>query len=270
MKDSISSPRAKTARKGVYSAAGQLRAALFLLAGIAFFLTAWKLLSLRLNTDIILPPPETVLSRLLQITRTKGFWQALGATTLRTLKGFALSFILGAATAIPAGLSPSFRSFIKPLLSILRSVPVMSFILLAMLWFVTDTVPIFVCFLMVYPLVFANVLEGLGRVDKGLLEMGKIYNLSLAKRICHIILPSLTPFLIAAANAGLGMAWKVTIAAEVLCQPRLAIGTRMQYAQINLETAQVLAWTAAAILLSALCEKVIGGLARRLAPEKRL
>lgn len=243
----------------------QPRARLFFWAGVIFFLGVWKLAAAGLGSSILLPPPEEVFLKLVTIMRTQAFWQALGATTVRTLRGFAVSFFLGILTAVPAGVFPAFRSFIRPVLTVLRSVPVMSLILLAMLWFVTDTVPVFVCFLMVYPLVFANVLEGVNQADRGLLEMGRVYELTLRERIIHIVVPSLVPYLAAAANAGLGMAWKVTIAAEVLCQPRRAVGTGIQYSQISLETAQVLAWTVSAILLSALGEKLLGGLARSLA-----
>ena len=230
---------------------------LLYLAGLVLFLTGWKLLSARIGSDILLPSPEAAFRRLTEIGGSSMFWNALGATALRTFYGFAVSFLAGVAAGSLAGIVPGFRSFISPLLTILRTVPILSLILLAMLWFVTDTVPVFVCFMMVFPVVFANVLEGVRQVDSRLLEMGALYGLSPARRFLSITLPSLTPFLLAGADAGIGMAWKVTIAAEVLSQPKLAVGSGIQWAQMSLETSEVLAWTAAAIFLSGLSEFIV-------------
>ena len=58
-------------------------------------------------------------------------------------------------------------------------------------------------------------------------------------------------------RAGIGIAWKVVIAAEVLSQPVHAIGTGLQFSQLNLETAEVMAWTVTAVVLSGLSELVL-------------
>ncbi len=236
---------------------------LYYVGGVILFLFVWKILSTGIGSEILLPSPEAAFIRLLRIGGTAGFWQALGATTLRSLYGFIISYLAGIIAGSVAGIFPSFRAFIKPLLTILRTIPVLALILLAMLWFVTDLVPVFVCFLMVFPLTFANVLEGVLQVDSGLLQMGRIYGLTGIQQFFHITLPSMTPFLIAGANAGLGMAWKVTIAAEVLCQPRKAVGSGIQWAQMSLETSEVLAWTAAAIFLCGISEYILSSLSRR-------
>lgn len=209
-----------------------------------------------------MPPPESAFRRLLQMLPHTSFWAALGATALRALYGFIISFGAALGVGIAAGSLKIFRLLVQPLLTILRATPVMSIILLGMLWFVTDLVPVFVTFLMVFPLVCANVIEGVGQIDRKLLAMGKAYRLGWRVRLVHIVLPSLVPFLLTAANAGLGMAWKVTIAAEVLSQPRRAVGTGIQYAQLNLETAEVMAWTAAAVILSSFTEQILGALER--------
>ncbi|MDR1894170.1 MAG: ABC transporter permease subunit [Spirochaetales bacterium] len=232
--------------------------------GLLLFLAGWKLLSLRLASPILLPPPGAALSGLGGLLGSAVFWKAAGATALRTLAGFGLSFAAALLTAFPGALIPVFGDFLRPLLILLRSTPVLSIILLAMLWFPSGQVPVFVCFLMVYPLAFANMQEGMSRLDPGLVEMAKSFQLNRRDRLRHIWLPSLLPYLLAAAQAGLGMAWKVTIAAEILCQPGLSIGRRIQYAQANLETTQALAWTLAAVVFSGLGELGLLALRKRL------
>lgn len=245
-----------------------LRGVISFISGVLLILLVWKAAALAVGSPFLMPPPETAFQRLFAMVPEPGFWRALGATALRSLYGFAISFGSGVLVGAAAGLAAPFRRMVKPFLSVLRAVPVMSVILLGMLWFVTDLVPVFVTFLMVFPLVCANVLEGVLQIDQRLLEMGKVYRLDAWQRIRHIVLPSLIPFLFAAANAGIGMAWKVTIAAEVLCQPRNAVGTGIQYAQLNLEIAEVMAWTAAAVILSGISEFLLG-LAEKLLPWRR-
>ena len=245
-----------------------LKGILFTVAGVMLLLLLWKLIALTMGSEILMPPPESAFHRLFRMLPRASFWTALGATALRAIYGFAISFCLALGVGIAAGFWRPFRRLVQPLLSLLRAMPVMSIILLGMLWFVTDLVPVFVTFLMVFPLVCANVLEGVGQIDGKLLEMGKVYRLGRRDRLVHILLPSLVPFLLAAAQAGLGMAWKVTIAAEVLCQPRNAMGRGIQYAQLNLETAEVMAWTAAAVILSASTEKLLE-LLERFLPWRR-
>lgn len=127
----------------------------------------------------------------------------------------------------------------------------MSVILLAFIWFSSGTVPVFAAFLMSFPILFENVFTGVMQTDKKLLEMGQLYRLSPFQQLYHITIPSLVPYLIAGARGTIGMTWKVVIAAEVLTVPRKGIGSGMQFSQINLETGEVMAWTVAAILLSA-------------------
>lgn len=239
---------------------GWLKGVIIYCTGVVAFLLAWKLLAESFGMEILLPPPESAFARLFELLPNREFWLTIRATILRAIYGFTLSFLAGLAVGLAAGTHPGFNRFISPILSVLRATPVMSVILLGMLWFVTDLVPVFVTFLMVFPLICANTLEGVVQIDRKLLEMGRLYGLSRLQRLLHILLPSLFPYLIAAANAGFGMAWRVTIAAEVLSQPREAIGTGIRFAQINLEIPEVMAWTVAAVLLSMLTEKLLSTL----------
>ncbi len=239
-----------------------IKAGFYVAFGIMMLLLLWKAIALATNSEVLMPPPESTFYRLFQMLPQASFWRALGATALRSVYGFAISFFAAIGVGILAGIWRPFRQSVMPLLTTLRVMPLMSVILLGMLWFVTDLVPVFVTFLMVFPLVCASILEGMAQIDGKLLEMGRIYRLGRWSQFVHILLPSLLPFILAAANAGLGMAWKVTIAAEVLCQPRNAVGTGIRYAQLNLETPDVMAWTTAAVLLSALTESLLGMLNR--------
>ena len=223
----------------------------------AIFLVIWKIASFRIGTDIILPAPETVLLRLLQIIISPEFRQAVGATSLRTLYGLAISFILGFSAGIACGMNRRADALLSPIIAIARTTPVMSVILLAMIWFKTDMVPVFVGILMIFPILTVNVRQGVKGVDKKLLEMGEVYGLNRLEVLREITIPSVVPFVLAGLRSGIGIAWKVVIAAEVLSQPVHAIGTGLQFSQMNLETAEVMAWTVTAVVLSWICESIL-------------
>jgi len=80
----------------------------------------------------------------------------------------------------------------------------------------------------------------------------------------ELYFPAILPYLMAGASNAMGITWKVIIAAEILSQPRFAIGTNLMVAKIDLETARVFAWTAVAIAISFVLEYGLNTLENRL------
>ena len=178
----------------------------------------------------------------------------------------------GRAAALAAGsllavLTVRFRAadvLLSPLLKIVRAAPVASFIILALVWIRTNTLPAFIAFLMVVPVVWGNVEKGIRETDAGLLEMAKVYRLGWWKTLVRVRIPSVMPYFLAAATTGLGFAWKSGIAAEVICRPAMSIGRQLQDAKVYLETPEVFAWTAVVVALSMVLEKGLLLAVRRL------
>ena len=140
----------------------------------------------------------------------------------------------------------------------------MSVILLALIWFSTGTVPVFSAFLMAFPIITANIIQGIHEVDPKLTEMARSFQVPGKRVLFQLTIPSVFPYFLAGTSSALGITWKVVIAAEVLSQPIHGIGTGMYGAKANLETAEVLAWTVVAVLLSWLTERIFSILIGRL------
>ena len=217
----------------------------------------WKIGALFVDAELILPPPERAAMALVDILIHGRFWGAVGATVIRVFWSFLSAFAAGVIIGLWAGYSSVVRSAMMPLLSVLRTTPVMAVILLALIWFRTETVPVFVSFLMSFPIVCTTVIEGVGEIDRRLFEMADVFGVSRVERIIYITLPAMVPYLLAAAHSTLGLAWKVVIAAEVLSLPEIGIGSEMQTAQLTLETADVMVWTTTAVLVSGISEWVL-------------
>jgi len=220
------------------------------LAAVVVMFLIWQLGSLAFGSPIILPSPAETAAGLVKLLVSIGFWQAVGATLFRGLAGFLLSCLCGTLIGGLAGYSRTARSFVSPFLTVIRSTPVMSVILLALIWFHTDEVPVFVGFLMGFPIICGNIVEGVQAVDRTLLEMARAYRVPPLRVVTGIHLPSVFPYFIAGVSTALGITWKVVVAAEVLSQPVHAIGTGLALAKYRLDTAEVFAWTVVAILLS--------------------
>jgi len=224
---------------------------------VLILLIIWKLLSAIYQSEFILPSPESTLLATVKLFTTKNFLYVAGATIARGIIGFIFSFILGILLGIFAGINSSFNAFLKPLLVTIRSIPVISIILLALIWFKVDMVPVFIAFLTMFPIICTNVIDGIRNVDKDLVEMARIYKIDHTKIVKQVYLPAITPFVFSGASSAMGFGWRAIIIGEVLSQPQFGIGTLMQTAQTYLLVDQVIAWTIIAVIISYLFEVVI-------------
>jgi NitT/TauT family transport system permease protein len=233
-------------------------------ASLLIFILFWKMIALGINSEIILPAPEAVFRDLWKISRSAEFLPDVLATISRALLAFLLASFLGVLTGLVTGFSKLTDMLFRPVLVIIMSTPIISLILLALIWFKSDNVPIFATFLITYPLITVNVREGVKNIDQGLLEMAQVYKVRKWTALTDIYFPSIASYLIAAVSAAVGLGWKVVVTSEVLSQPQFAIGTGLQNSKVYLETASVLAWTLIAVILSLIFELFIRILEKRL------
>lgn len=90
----------------------------------------------------------------------------------------------------------------SPLLRIIKAAPVASFIILALVWIRTDALPAFIAYLMVVPVVWANVEKGIRETDRKLLEMAQVYRFGWWRTLLRVRLPAVMPYFMAACTTG--------------------------------------------------------------------
>ncbi len=235
------------------------------LGAALFWVAFWALLASRIGQPLLLPDPLAVAVSLARLMVTGGFWRDVADSVLRAGGAFAIGVALGTVLAVGTTQLALLRALLRPALVAIRATPVSSFIILALVWLKADWVPVLVGALMVLPIVWGNVSQGIESVDPELLEMARMYGFSSRQRVLKLYVPSVQPTFLAACETAMGLCWKATIAAEVLGLPRGAIGTRLHDAKIYLETDALFAWTLAVILLSLLLERAFAWLVRRAA-----
>ena len=235
-----------------------------ILLAAVFWTAAWQFCAWRVGIELLLPRPLTALRALFAAVQEPGFWATVLLSLWRVFAGFAVGVAVGALLAVLTSASRLCDAIFAPAIRMIRAVPVASFIILALIWLKSTILPAFIAGLIVLPVVWANLCEGIRQTDQGLLELARVYRFGRLKTLRLVYLPSVAPYFQSACVTALGLAWKSGIAAEVLCQPRTAIGTQLYYAKIYLETERLFAWTIVVIVLSLLVETALRALLRRM------
>lgn len=226
------------------------------LLAVVFWAAVWQLASMAVDLPLLLPGPVLVAKALIGLTQELEFWGLVAMTLLRVLGGFLLGAAAGFVLAVLTEFVPFCGDVLSPAIRVIRATPVASFILLCMLWMKSGFVPAFIAGLMVLPVIWGNLSEGFRQTDIQLLEMSQVFGMGKIRRFFLVYLPTAAPYFHTACITGLGMAWKSGVAAEVLCQPKRAVGTQLYFSKIYLETENLFAWTAVVIVLSVLAERL--------------
>lgn len=222
-----------------------------------FWLMVWIIVSIIIDQVLYFPSPLITIKALGKLILEKNFLVAIYSTVLRVFIGLVIANLLGIVLGLICGLENWVYELMHPMMTFIRSTPVISLIIIALIWFKSNNVPIFISFLMCFPIIWTNIVEGFKKVDHDLIEMGRVYQISKMKLVKEIYIPSLLPFYIAGFNTALGIAWKVTVAAEVLSHPKFAIGTNLHDSKVYLDTPKLFAWTLVIVVLSYIFEIVI-------------
>ncbi len=224
---------------------------------VCFWLAVWWGLSAWVGKELLMPSPWAVLCRLGELMVTPLFWWSTGLSLVRIFCGAAVGVALGVVLAVLTCRVQVLDWIFSPAIRVIRAVPVASFIILVLLWVKTGRVPGVISCLMVLPVLWQNVSEGIRNTDPLLLELGRAYQFGPWKTLRYIYYPGVKPYAVSGICTAIGLAWKSGVAAEVLCLPKAAIGTQVYYSKIYLESPSLFAWTIVVILLSLGLEQLI-------------
>lgn len=230
---------------------------------VVFWLAVWEVADHVVDNRLVLAGPIRTLQALAAQVVEADFWLICGASFVRIAAGFLLSFVCGLALAGLSYRFKPFRTFVEPVVSLLRTIPVISFVIMLLIWVGNQALTVYLAFLIVLPLIYTNTLTGLESVDRQMLEMARAYHLSPWRTFMYIYRPALMPFLESSCKISLGMSWKSGIMAEVIATPKPSIGKEMNTARTFLATPDLFAWTVVVMVLSFVFEKAFMALVRR-------
>ena len=221
------------------------------------WLVLWQILYLTVNNTILMSGPAETAAAFFALVRTAVFWTAVLNSLGKILAGFFSGYICGFLLASSASKKSLLRDFLSPAISLCKSVPVASFVILALLIAGSSYLSVLISFIIVFPQVYTAVLSGYSNTDQKLAELADIYRMPRIYRFAALYLPALSPFLLSSFRVSLGMAWKSGIAAEVIGAANSTMGEQLYLAKLYLDTSRLFAYTAAIIILSALSEALL-------------
>lgn len=238
--------------------------------GVAvFWIAVWEVGARAVGNSLLLPTPHETVKRLCEIALTDEFVRCTAMSLLRVCIGIISGIAAGVLTAALCSAVRIADRLVSPFMTVIKTTPVASFIILALVWLGTSPLPAFISFLMVYPLIFTNVRAGIKSVDPEILRMAQLFELSPLTMIRRIYAPAAYSHFVTSVKASLGLAWKAGIAAEVLAAPKYSIGSMLYRSKVYFETTDLFAWTLVIILFSLMIELAVGRLFDCAARRKR-
>ena len=236
----------------------------YVLLPIVFWLGVWELASIFAGSSFLIPGIGTTLSALFGLLGESDFYIAVLSSLIRVILGLLAGITLGILTAILAYRFKAVHSVIAPAVSVIRSTPVASFIVILWIMMSGDSLAIFVSFLMVYPIIWQNMLDGFNSLDKDLCEVSKVFKFSLFKKVKLLYFPALIKFFIPAVITSVGLGWKSEIAAEIIAYTARSIGQMINSSKMDFDTPEIFALTLTVIVMSVILESVTKAILRRI------
>lgn len=239
---------------------------------VAVWLAVWQGASMALaalypHGELLLASPLDAVRRLGELALTAEFYRSIAASTGRIFGGFALACLLAVLTAAAAARWRRIGELLAPAVAAVKAVPVVSFIILALVWLDSRELPLLISGLMGFPPVYLNVLAGIRGTDRALLEMARVFRVPFRRQLWGIYLPQVLPYFRSAVSLALGLCWKAGAAAEVIGLPRGSMGEKLYNAKVYFQTPDLFAWTAVIVAISLLLEKLLLAAVDRLAGE---
>ncbi len=222
-----------------------------------FWLILWQAAAMAINNSLIFPSPIETAKRLSELAFKAEFWKFTGLSLLRVIIGIGAAIPTAIIFSALCSASRIAERLFAPAVILMKSTPVVSFILIAIFIFERETIPSAITFMMVFPVLYQNLREGISQTSAELLEMAGVFRISWFSKVKRIYAPSLLPYFFSALTTSVGLAMKAGIAAEVVAYIPDSIGKKLSDAKNYMEPADLLALTAVIIILSLAIEKVV-------------
>lgn len=226
------------------------------LISIVLIILTWQALTYNYS-PLVVPSIEDVLKAIIHILTDRGLLSQIVVTTNRLVIALTISIVIGSFIGILIGWFRKLRIIFSPMIGIMQSVPPISWIVLAIIWFGLDgKASVFMVVVSTLPMMMINLIEGIANIDQKLIEMGQLFKFSKVKILRSIIIPSIMPYFKSALQIVIGHGWKVIVMGEVLTTSN-GIGGELTNARLNIETEYIFAWTSIIVALFFITNKLV-------------
>ncbi len=171
-----------------------------------------------------IPTPVAVFEAFRAVVVTKTFWRDIYWSMYRILVAFGLAIVVGVSAGIAMGYSAILRLVIAPYVEMLRPIPAIAWVPMAILvWPTTEESIVSITFLgAVFPIAL-NTWEGVRRVPKELVKAARSLGANRMNVLFHVVVPYAIPSITVGMALGMGGAWFALLAGEMI-SGRFGIG----------------------------------------------
>ena len=226
-----------------------------------FIILAWlgilEIAAMLVQNSILLVGPVEIARALVELLQTGNYYLICLMSLCRIMAGMLFAFLFGCVLGACMYRFPLFEEIISPVLAIMKSIPVASFVVLLLIWQGARNLSVFISFIVVFPNVCVSMKNGLKSVSIEKRELADVFHIKGLQKWLYIYRPAVIPYLISCMEISIGMSFKSGVAAEVIGMPDYSIGERIYVSKVYLDTAGLFAWTFSLIVLSFCVEKII-------------
>jgi len=229
---------------------------IYSLASLVIMLIVWVIFAVSVKNEYLVPSFTETVKAFFACFSSALFYRSILATLIRVLLAFLVSFLLAFICSSLSFIFKPFSSFIKPIISVIRTLPTMAVLLLVLVWFSPKNAPVFLCFLVLFPMIYLQFTAGFNSIDKGLIDASKVFKMTRKEKLTKMYIPLIFPYVFSHIGGNLSFAIKLTVSAEVMAYTQISLGGLINTANVYLQTAEVLALTIFAIILGLIIEGV--------------
>lgn len=238
---------------------------IFFILGILSIFIVWLFISLIINNEFAVPKIDKAGHALFDLLKTGNTYYILGLTILKIILTIIIAFIVSLILVILSTLSKKFRVFISPIITLLKTIPVVVVILLFLFTFTRDTTPIFVALLVIMPIMYEALLNGISNIDEAIINETKMISKTNLFVIRKVYLPLTKPYIILSILQSIGLGLKAMVMAELISQANNSIGREMSEYRSFLEMDYIFAWGIIMITIVIISEIFIRKLKKKIA-----
>ena len=229
---------------------------IYSLASLVIMLIVWVIFAVSVKNEYLVPSFTETVKAFFACFSSALFYRSILATLIRVLLAFLVSFLLAFICSALSFIFKPFSSFIKPIISVIRTLPTMAVLLLVLVWFSPKNAPVFLCFLVLFPMIYLQFTAGFNSIDKGLIDASKVFKMTRKEKLTKMYIPLIFPYVFSHIGGNLSFAIKLTVSAEVMAYTQISLGGLINTANVYLQTAEVLALTIFAIILGLIIEGI--------------
>ncbi|NBK97081.1 MAG: ABC transporter permease subunit [Erysipelotrichia bacterium] len=209
----------------------------------------WQVVAMMVGKKVIVPYPIDVLIQMVDMLVSFTFYETLMSTLSHVIFSVVISAIIAFILAYLSNQYKLVETYVSPILTILQTIPNISFIMIVLVWSSSLQSVYIVLTLVVFPLLYHSFLSGFKGIDQDLKDVSLLYAGNGYGKLWHIYLPLIKESILSGLLNSFALGIKVAVMAEILSGLPYGVGRAINYSRIQFDMTSVFAWTVWLIII---------------------